>query len=558
MGYISSFIPAQNATTSTTIGLGTLGYLSTGNFFLQSSFFINSQNLISQPSYGIFTLQTGFSYTASPWGTQTAYLQTITNSYSQVALNVDNKTLYYTGTVSQSFRITYTCGGNQNETVVIRPTITMQVTSQGVTKVYQTVNNIENAGASITNVVQLYPGDSILFLVRGYQNYTFTSIDTTYYEIIVESLAGLAVSNFSTLTASSFQVNNLQLGNGTGYVNTGDLITTSLSTLQINAGTGQFINLFVGATSSFNTIQFYGLDGLYKNTAIAEVSTGVAGSKELLLFTGSTTTDRIRLQTTGDIRFEPGVSQRLFSTTQITPQAIPAMIIDSNSNVGIGVYPLSITNYKLDIAGVTRNQGLSTLQVVASSFQGDGSQLTNVLVKNTLLSTIQGLGTYGYLSTPTMNFSLQSSFFINSQNLISQPSYGIFTIQTGFSYTASPWGTQTANLQTITNNYSQIVLNVDNKTLVYTGTVSQSFRITYTCGGNQNETTVIRPTITMQVTSQGVTKVYQTVNNVENSGASITNVVQLYPGDTILFLVRSLQNYTFVSIDTTYYEIIAE
>jgi hypothetical protein len=52
------------------------------------------------------------------------------------------------------------------------------------------------------------------------------------------------------------------------------------------------------------------------------------------------------------------------------------MIIDSNSNVGIGLYP---TNYKLDIAGFERNQGLSSLQVVASSFRGDGSQLTGIL-----------------------------------------------------------------------------------------------------------------------------------------------------------------------------------
>ena len=433
----------------------------------------------------------------------------------------------------------------------------MQVTSQGVTKVYQTVNNLESAGASITNVVQLYQGDTIVFLIRGYQNYTFTSIDATYYEIIVESLSALAVTTFSTLATSSFQVNTVQFGSGIGYINTGDLIANSISTIQINSGTINTTNLYVGATSSFNTIQFYGLDGLYKNTAIAEVTT-VAGSQELLLFRGSTSTDRIRLQTTGDIRFESGVSQRIFSTGLLTQQSIPAMIIDSNSNVGIGIYPSSITNFKLDIAGFQRSQGLSSLQVLASSFQGDGSQLINIPNNNTVTSSIQGLGTFGYLSSPFKNFFLQSSFFINSQNLISQPSYGLFTIQTGSSYTSSPWGTQIATLQTTTNNYSQIVLNVNNQTLNYTGSNPQPFRITYTCGGNQNESAIVRPTLTMQVTSQGVTKVYQTVNNIESAGASITNVVQLYQGDTIIFLMRSYQNYTFTSIDATYYDIIIE
>jgi hypothetical protein len=195
--------------------------------------------------------------------------------------------------------------------------------------------------------------------------------------------------NISTLTASninatagfvsSLTVNILTFGTGTGYINTGDVIATSMSTVQINAGSAYTGNLYVGVTSTFNTLQFYGLDGLYRNTAIAEVSTGVAGSQELLLFTGSTNTSRIRLQTTGDIRFESGVSQRHFSTTQVPPQAVPAMVIDSNSNVGIGLYPSSITSYRLEVAGQIRAQAFSSFQMTASSFQGDGSQLTGIL-----------------------------------------------------------------------------------------------------------------------------------------------------------------------------------
>jgi hypothetical protein len=830
LGYISSTGPTQLAVTSTSLGLGTLGYLSSRVFNLQSTFFVNAGNATTLPSYGTFTVKTGFTYTGSPWITQTAQLQTLTNSFSQVVLNPDNQTLIYSGSNSQVFRITYTCGGNQNEVSTTRPALTMQVTSGGVTKTYQTVNNIESAGASVTNVIQLNPNDQILFLLRGLENYTFAAIDTAYYDIIVEAITPMSITTFSSFTASSFAlldqttglfvpftvssslfyvngqvpnitplystsiglgsagyisstqltstaqgltayintfidpveltstvvglgtegmistsgllstaqgmadlittfidpqelastvtglgtaqfvssvgfatnttsslkglgsmgfvstthltstaqglsllgyvsssqltssiqglgtygylssittivnagfvttpnlvstvsglsqvfnslsvnisalttsninatagfvstltVNVLTFGTGAGYINTGDVIATSMSTIQMNAGAAYTTNLYVGATSSFNTIQFYGLDGLYKNTAIAEVSTTIAGSQELLLFAGSTTTSRIRLQTTGDIRFEPGVSQRLFSTTQVPPQNVPAMILDSNSNVGIGLYPSSITSFKLDVAGQIRSQGLSTFQIVASSFQGDGTLLTGIATSINIGSTLQGLATYGYISTVLVTpsslqglgslgfisstgpsqlavtsttlglgslgylssrvFNLQSSFYINSQNLISQPSYGTFTMKTGFAYTGAPWTTQTAQLQLGTNNFSQVVLGGDNQTLSYTGTTPQYFRITYTCGGNQNEVAVARPTLTMQITTQSGVKTYQTVNNIESAGASVTNVIQINPTDQIVFLVRGLENYTFATVDTTYYEIIVE
>ena len=411
--------------------------------------------------------------------------------------------------------------------------------------------------------------------------------------------------NISTLTASninatagfvsSLTVNILTFGTGTGYINTGDVIATSMSTVLMNAGSAYVNNFYVGANSTFNTIQFYGLDGLYKNTVIAELSTGIAGSQELLFFAGSTTTSRIRLQTTGDIRFEPGVSQRLFSTTQVPPQAVPAMILDTNSNVGIGIIP---TNFKLDVAGQIRSQGLSTLQIVGSSFQGDGTLLTGIATSINIGSTLQGLATYGYISTVLVTpssltglgslgyisstgpsqlavtsttlglgslgylssrvFNLQSSFYINSQHLISQPSYGTFTIKTGTAYTGAPWTTQTAELQLGTNNFSQVVLGGDNQTLSYTGLLPQYFRITYTCGGNQNEVATSRPTLTMQITTQGGVKTYQTINNIESAGASVTNVIQINPTDQIIFLIRGLENYTFATVDTTYYEIIVE
>ena len=395
--------------------MGTLGYISSalinsGNLNVQSTFFIDSQYLISQPSYGTFTVQTGFSYIGAPWASQIVQLQTIVNSFSQVQLNGDNQTLVYTGTQPQYFRITYTCGGNHNEVAVARPTLTMQITSQGVTKTYQTVNNIESAGASVTNVIQLNPNDHFIFLIRGLENYTFATIDTTYYEIIVETIVPLAINTFSTLGVSSLSL--------------------------INQATGQYASIILSNYIYVNGVQ-----------------------------------------------------------------------------VSIG-----------------------------------NTELT---------STITSLGTLGYISTVQLVSTTQGvENYISS--LIKPTSYEIFTVQTGFSYIGAPWTSQIAQLQNVTTNYSQIKLDVDNQTIIYKGTETQYFRITYTCGGNQNEVAISRPTLTMQVTSQGITKTYQTVNNIESAGASVTNVIQLSQNDQFIFLIRGLENYTFATVDTGYYQITVE
>jgi hypothetical protein len=267
----------------------------------------------------------------------------------------------------------------------------MQVTSQGVAKSYQTINNIESAGASVTNIIQLNPNDELIFLLRGLENYTFVLIDTRYYEIIVESVAPLAVSAFSTLAVSSLSLIDQATGN---------YATISLST-----------NLYINGT----------------------------------------------------------------------PLVLP----------------------------------------------------TN------LTSSVQGLTNY-----------ISSS--------IVPSSYQVFTVQPGVSYTGAPWATQTVQVQSVTTNFGQLHLNVDNQTIVYTGPTAQYFRITYTCGGNQNEVSVARPTLTMQATLQGVTKSFQTVNNIESAGASVTNIVQVNPNDQFIFLIRGLENYTFATVDTTYYQITFE
>jgi hypothetical protein len=183
----------------------------------------------------VFTVQPGVSYTGAPWLSQTVQVQSVTTNFGQLRLNVDNQTIVYTGTTAQYFRITYTCGGNQNEVSIARPTLTMQAILQGVTKLFQTVNNIESAGASVTNIVQVNPNDEFIFLIRGLENYTFATVDTTYYQITFETVGSTALTLFDQSSVSPTLYSTVT-GLGTaGYVSTGQLISTTRSLLAISS-----------------------------------------------------------------------------------------------------------------------------------------------------------------------------------------------------------------------------------------------------------------------------------------------------------------------------------
>ena len=98
------------------------------------------------------------------------------------------------------------------------------------------------------------------------------------------------------------------------------------------------------------------------NTAIAEVSTGT-GTQELLLYKVSSISDQVRVQTTGNVIFESGVSARGWPTASriATPNFY---IAASNSNVGINTSNPVTT---LDVAGTGRFQTLSSLNITAGS-----------------------------------------------------------------------------------------------------------------------------------------------------------------------------------------------
>jgi hypothetical protein len=125
------------------------------------------------------------------------------------------------------------------------------------------------------------------------------------------------------------------------------------------AGGSTISSLFVGSSSNENFIKFWGRVGEYNNTVISEQSTGTTTS-ELLVFKGSSISDLIRLQTTGSIKFETGVSAPRNFITE-TALTTPTMTITATSNVGI------LTNnpqFNLDVAGTARFQTLMSTSAV--------------------------------------------------------------------------------------------------------------------------------------------------------------------------------------------------
>jgi hypothetical protein len=231
--------------------------------------------------------------------------------------------------------------------------------------------------------------------VQGLGSANYVSTATLGASLSSFSTAFGLSTSISTLTSqyiygtqgfiSSLIVNSLFLGSNSGFLDVGDMVATSLSTILINTNTAYVNNLLLGSVSSQTALRFYGLQGNFNNTVIAEQSTGT-GTQELFLFKGSSPSDRIRLTTTGQITFETQASSQLFGTNPA--QLVPTMLLASNS-VGIGTTNIGSL---LDVGGQGRFIQVSTQSLSISSINGQ-------TFGGPIASTVIGLGSVGYLSS---------------------------------------------------------------------------------------------------------------------------------------------------------------
>jgi len=247
---------------------------------------------------------------------------------------------------------------------------------------------------------------------------TIQSITISTQAIVTSSIT----ANFmgaSTGVVSSFSTNIINFTGGFGYLTMPDIYPNTVYTSTVTAS-----NLLVGWNSVMSPIQFFGF-GTYSNSVIAELSTGAA-NQELVLFRGSNASDRIRMQTTGSIVFEPGVSQRLWPT--VPSNVTPAMLINTSSNVGIQIAAPTVP---LDVGGAIRAVSLSTLQIAASSLIGNPFVPGAVFTSSV---TFRGPSTFlvGAFSTSFMTAGTpEVDFFTNGiqrMTILSNGNVGIGTL----------------------------------------------------------------------------------------------------------------------------------
>jgi Glycine rich protein len=189
---------------------------------------------------------------------------------------------------------------------------------------------------------------------------------TNYLSAGIALMSSATIANLAATQGyvSSLVVDSFQIGSNAAFINMGDVIATSLSTIQLNTGILYTNSTFIGSSSNQTAVQFYGNTGGYNNTALAEVSTG-SGTQEFVVFRGSSASDRIRMQTTGNIVFETGVASRLWPN--VASNVTPALIINTASNVGIQT---ATPAFPLDVAGTARAQILSSFAINVSSING--------------------------------------------------------------------------------------------------------------------------------------------------------------------------------------------
>ncbi len=256
--------------TSTTIGLGTLGY----------------QSSIVLASFSFFTVSSGTSYTAAPYGEQLMTLSNLSYQFSPVVLSNDGITLNVSTNAFHTYRISYMTGVNQNTFSVPRPTITMAVSTPSNVVLYPSVESIDAGGGSVTFLESLDSNAQILFYMNGLSNYTFQDSDTSLYRMSFEQIQGSVGSIFSTtFVQTSF---NEFTSSCVFYENA----TFQKSTIASNAYVSLNLNVAGDAVFQQSTIT----NSLYTNY-LRVMCNAIIGPSSILLEANTVNTSNIQTST---------------------------------------------------------------------------------------------------------------------------------------------------------------------------------------------------------------------------------------------------------------------
>ena len=419
-------------------GISSLSTVVASNYDYFSSLFVSTNlNLISTVT-GLGSI--GYVSTLSLVSTTAGLQSTINNSFSTFSTAVGPGgidlirstvtglgSIGYLSTIPTVVSTSAVYLSSISANVVIAPTISAQQLF------VSSVNGLPYGAGGITSIPSTL--STFQLLTSSILASTIQTIILSSQQIFTSSLVANSIVT-STALVSTLSANTVNFAGGFGYLTMPDIYPNTVYTSTVTTS-----NLLVGVNSALSPIQFFGF-GSYSNTVIAEVSTG-ATTQELLMFRGSNATDRIRMQTTGSIVFEPGVSARIWP---VAPSNVtPAMIINTSSNIGIQT---ATPSFPLDVAGVGRFQQLSTLNINLSSVNGlpygTGGGLASIpstlstfqlLTSSILASTIQ---TRILSSQQIFTSSLVANSIVTSTSLISTLSTNAVNFASGFGYLTMP------------------------------------------------------------------------------------------------------------------------
>jgi hypothetical protein len=413
LGYVSS-----TQLQSTSIGLGTLGYISSQS--LQSTVrslgtggYVSSlslQSTVRSLGTGGYVSSLSLQSTVRGFGTagyiSTAQLQ---SSITSTLIGLGN-----IGYISTS-QLTSTVQSLQQSAVGVTATL-----------LYSTVDGLGTAGYISSQQLQA----AFISTTAGIQNSVSSTASTTYI--------------------SSLVVSSISFYRGDGYITFQDIQASNVSTIGLWASsltTPSLIglsNIRLGANFFQTPIQFYGLNGGFNNTVMAEISTGTT-SQEFLIFKGSSSLDQVRIQTTGSFRIETGVSARLFPNVGQDPNV--AFFIDNNKNITMdngSIYINALSNFvgintlvpsaTLDVNGNFRAPAASNSSITVSTFSGfigyfssltvssinqiNGATLNTGAIQSSYMTVSTITGTSSIFSTMVVSSILTVSSLSNTQAFI--------------------------------------------------------------------------------------------------------------------------------------------
>ena len=391
-------------------------------------------------------------------------------TFSTIMSNAYQTVNLYAGLPGKWLNVGATGGGGGDSAGLTTVSNHLNALSTNIITISTNLNTVSNTGATNatnittvsnstgTNTTNLNTVSNHLNSVSTNLITISTNLNTVSNTVAAGRFTGISTNTISTNLVragyisspqgyiSSLIVDSLSFSLSNSFIVMGDIITTSVSTIQTFTSSLTTNNLRVGTVSTLSYIAFPGLQQGYAQTVIAEQATA-SGIQELLLFKGSTNTDRIRMQTTGPIVFEPGVSARVFPATG--SNVTPAMIITTGSNVGIGVAAPTVA---LDVAGVGRLTGISTNTISTNSLSVSNiNGIGELPITAASGCNVNVTGTYINLVANNVQFS--SNFAMNSGTTANV--YNL-TVQTGL------------------NMYSNTINNVSNINFTTGGSISNA------------------------------------------------------------------------------------